>query len=180
MKPICEMDRAEFGAYVFTLLKEQGVDLVLSGGSCVSIYTEEAYVSGDLDFVQLNLASRAIIESTMLSSGFTRENRYFKHSDSEFFIEFPGGPPSIGEAPIREFSKIETDSGELVLLTPTDCVKDRLAAYYHWGDEESLNQAILVARYQTIDFSSVENWSSSEGKLDVYNSIRSFFLNEVM
>ena len=30
-------------------------------------------------------------------------------------------------------------------MTPTDSVKDRLAAYYHWNDQQALEQAIMVA-----------------------------------
>ena len=47
----------------------------------------------------------------------------------------------------EQFKKIravmfETDVGVLRLLTPMDCVKDILAAYYHWDDEQSLRQVL--------------------------------------
>jgi len=34
----------------------------------------------------------------------------------------------------------------LCLLTPTDCVKDRLAAYFFWNDLQSLGQAVMVVK----------------------------------
>lgn len=180
MKPINRMDRAEFGAFVFNLLKHQGVDLILSGGSCVSIYTDEDYASGYLDFIQTSLVSRAKIEATLLKNGFKKENRYFKHPETPFFIEFPGGPPSIGEAPIIDFITIITDSGELHLLTPTDCVKDRLVDYFHWDDEESLEHAIMVAKCQTIDIADIEEWSCIEGKLEIFKKIQSFLESQII
>lgn len=168
MKPVHLMNRSEFGAFVFNLLKQNGVDVILSGGSCVSIYTDEAYVSGDLDFIQTGLCHRAVIEKTLLNNGFVKKNRYYQHPQSNFFVEFPGGPPSLGEAPIRSFHTLETECGELRLLTPTDCVKDRLAAYYHWKDEESLKHAVQVAGRQAVNLKDIEDWSRSEGKADLY------------
>ena len=40
-------------------------------------------------------------------------------------------------------SELKKRNKILKLLSPTDCVKDRLAAYYHWNDRQSLEQAIL-------------------------------------
>jgi hypothetical protein len=51
----------------------------------------------------------------------------------------------------------------LKLLSPTDCVKDRLAAYYYWNDRQSLEQAILVCADNSIDMKEVERWSRNEG-----------------
>ena len=55
------------------------------------------------------------------------------------------------------------------MFTPTDCVKDRLAAYYHWNDPQSLDQAISVARKQKINLSDIKNWSKKENSLNKYN-----------
>ncbi|MGD2027787.1 MAG: hypothetical protein PVI99_08225, partial [Anaerolineales bacterium] len=48
---------------------------------------------------------------------------------------------------------------------PTDSVKDRLAAFYYWGDQKSLEQAILGSKSVSIDLDSVEAWSLREGKM---------------
>jgi hypothetical protein len=49
------------------------------------------------------------------------------------------------------------------MLTPTQCVMDRLAAYFHWRDRQALDQAIAVAASQSVDLETVERWSASEG-----------------
>ena len=54
------------------------------------------------------------------------------------------------------------------IISPTDSVKDRLAAYYFWGDQQSLEQAILVVRSVPVDLESVEDWSLREGKKAEY------------
>ena len=56
----------------------------------------------------------------------------------------------------------------LKLLSPTDCIKDRLAAYYHWNDIQSLDQAILVAKGNKIDLKEIERWSINEGMIDKF------------
>jgi len=45
-------------------------------------------------------------------------------------------------------------------------VKDRLAAYYHWGDLPSLEQAVLVAKANDVDLNEIERWSEVEGASD--------------
>jgi len=50
------------------------------------------------------------------------------------------------------------------LLSPTDCVKDRLAAFYHWNDRQCLQQAVWVAQERAIDWKEIEWWSRREGK----------------
>lgn len=57
MKQIKEMSLGELAAYVCTHLQENGIHCVLTGGACVSIYTENLYESFDLDFIE-NIASK--------------------------------------------------------------------------------------------------------------------------
>ncbi|MCD4654177.1 hypothetical protein K8T06_09590 [bacterium] len=172
---LSDISRQEFGGFVSNLLQKNGINVILSGGSCVSIYTMEAYVSGDLDFIRTGLDSMRSIRSILMDAGFAEVNRYFKHPESDFFVEFPGGPPSVGEDPIVEFNLIETEYGMLKLLTPTDCIKDRLAAYFHWDDEDSLHNAILVAKSNLFDLDEIERWSCREGKSKVFVKIRNLF-----
>ena len=51
---------------------------------------------------------------------------------------------------------------------PTHCVMDRLAAFYHWNDYESLQQALMVARQQKIDLHEIKKWSVDEGMYAQY------------
>jgi hypothetical protein len=60
-------------------------------------------------------------------------SRYFTRRDCPFFIEFVAAPAAIGDEPIKGEKEITTKLGTIVMLTPTDSVKDRLSAYYHWN-----------------------------------------------
>ncbi len=54
------------------------------------------------------------------------------------------------------------------MITPTDCVKDRLAAYYYCNDPQSLEQALMMAQAQEIDLGEIRRWSKKEGRADKY------------
>lgn len=100
----------------------------------------------------------------MVRLGFARtESRLYTHPESKYAVEFPGAAFLIGDQPIRNFAKMELPQGTLKLLTPTDCVKDRLAAYFHWNDRQGLNQAVAVAKSHPIDVADIEAWSKREG-----------------
>jgi hypothetical protein len=44
----------------------------------------------------------------------------------------------------------------LKVLSPTDCVKDRLCAFYFWNDLQGLEQAVLVAKSQQVDLKEIK------------------------
>jgi hypothetical protein len=56
----------------------------------------------------------------------------------------------------------------LRLLSPTDCVKDRLAAFYDWNDRPSLDQALMVCKDIPVDLREVRRWSTNEGMRDKF------------
>jgi hypothetical protein len=165
------MSQAELAAHVHSRLREEGIDVVLSGGAAVSIHTSNKYVSHDVDFVATGLASRAQIKRAMGRLGFQEVGRHYEHPDSKWFVEFPGGPPSVGMEPIKDIEEMRFATGTLRLLSATDCVKDRLSAYYHWHDGQSLRQACLLAANHAIDLVEVKRWSEVEGKLDEFAAI---------
>ena len=172
MKPVIAMSRLELAAYIGAAFKNINVNVVLSGGSCVSIYSCESYVSMDLDFVNAGFAKRSVISAVMKMLGFHEENRYFCHPETKFTIEFPPGPLGIGEENLPKVDEITTETGSFKLLSPTDCVKDRLSWYFHANDRECLRQASLVASTNDIDVINIEAWSKREGKHDVFLQIR--------
>lgn len=167
MKSISEMSQAEFGAFVQTHLRKQGIDVVLSGGASVAIYSEGRYVSEDLDMVAEYSLRRSSLTAAMTMIGFNEpKSRYFIHPESTHIVEFPPGPLSVGGEPVKEITEIKYPTGILRIISATECVKDRLAAYYHWGDLPSLEQAVLVAKANDVDLNEIERWSEVEGASD--------------
>lgn len=143
-------------------LSRNGIDTVLSGGACVSIYTRNKYLSYDLDFVLLSYISRKKVADVLERVGFHADGRHFRHPDTPFIVEVLAPPPSVGDEPIGNIEEIRMGKMILKLLSPTDCVKDRLAAYYHWNDRQSLEQAVLVCANNPVDMGEIERWSLKE------------------
>jgi hypothetical protein len=152
----------ELAALTSEKLRQEGVDSILVGGACVSIYTKNKYESFDLDFV--THATIKKVSSILAELGFQRESsRHFINPECPFFIEFVAPPAAVGNEPLKGEKNIRTKLGTLVLMTPTDSVKDRLAAYYHWNDQQALEQALMVAEAQKINYSEIKRWSEQEG-----------------
>lgn len=168
MKPIAEMSMEELAAYVCSKLEEAGIETVLSGGSCVQIYSQGKYTSDDIDLIDRFNGGHTLIKNVMFDIGFKEHNRYFVHDETEWFIEFPRGPLGVGDAPVNDITTLQKETGILKLLTPTDCIKDRLAAYYHWDDPQSLEQAVWVGERNEFDLASIKAWSIKEKEMEKF------------
>ena len=169
MKTVNEMSQGELAPYVDTHLKEMGIAVVLSGEDCVAIYSDHAYVSKDLDFIAQFSIDFAEISIAMEEIGFERKGKHFYHPKTDYFIDFIPGPLSIGDGTVGEICEIDNETGVARIISATDCVNDRLAGYYYWGDKQTFEQALLVARNNSIDMNSVKVWSRNERKLTEYN-----------
>jgi hypothetical protein len=166
------MSAEELAGLVCESLRKAGIVVTLTGGSCASIWSGGKYVSHDLDFIEEGPVPRNRIRAVMEQLDFREERRHFVHRASKFIVEFPTGPLAIGDQRIDTFAERKTATGTLRLLTPTDCVKDRLAAFFHWNDKQSLEQALMVAEVQEIDLSDLRRWSKSEAAEDKFRIFR--------
>jgi len=172
VKPIEQMSIGELAAFVCSYLKKNDIHVVLSGGGCVAVYSDEAYLSYDLDFVENLGSSRRRLKQVLAMISFVEEGRYFKHPATEFFVEFPAGPLALGGEPPQQIVVLQYATGELTALSPTDCVKDRLSAYFHWNDRECLEQALLVSATREVDLKEVKRWASKEGHAEKFMNYR--------
>jgi hypothetical protein len=171
MKSIKDMSHGELAAYVQTELRKKSVDVVLSGGAAVSIYTSSEYMSYDIDLVITHFADRKFIREVMEGMDFKEVGRHFEHPETSLIVEFPAGPLSIGDEQVGRIDEIRYETGILRVISPTDSVKDRLAAYYHWGDQQSLLQATAISAEQDVDLEEIKRWSIGEGKFDEFEKV---------
>lgn len=154
-------DLKELACLIYETLKKNGINAVLVGGACVSIYSHNRYQSSDLDFVTYEEIKS--IEKALSKLGFKRTGRQFFHDQCPYLIDFVNPPISVGHEAIDQFNTINTPVGSLQLLSPTDCVKDRLASFFHWNDAQGLEQALMVAEEHLIDLQDLKRWAKKEG-----------------
>lgn len=167
----------DIAGMVSSALREAGISVVLTGGAVVSIYSQNEYLSYDLDFIVEGIGKK--VDRVMESLGFAKQKgRHFRHPRSKFFVEFPKGPLQIGDSPGAHVVERKTSAGVLRLLSPTDCVKDRLAAFYHWNDRQCLDQALAVAASQPVNFAQIKRWSKAEGQSDKLQEFLSAFAQQ--
>jgi len=172
LKPINLMSLGELAAYIDTHLRENGINVVLSGGAAVSVYSDHKYVSKDIDFIGRFDIDHKKVEKVMIDIGFTKKGRYYYHPQTTYFAEFISGPATVGQDPIGDTVEIRLSTGIIRILSPTDSVKDRLASYYHFKDRQGLEQAVLIAASNQIDLDDIEAWSIREGKKKEFSEFR--------
>jgi len=154
---------AAVAAAVGDALRHHGVRAVLTGGACASLYSGGAYHSADLDFVVIGSATVTQIDSALGGLGFRRKDNRYVHPRARFFVEFPRGPLAVGaEYRIRPVER-RIRGGRVLMLSATDSCRDRLAAFYHWSDRQSLSVAVWIAMRNRVNHATLRRWSAAEG-----------------
>lgn len=155
----------KLAALVSQTLEAAGIKATLSGGGAVSTYTDNAYKSKDLDFVTSERRDK--LSAALEPLGFTlaSDRRHFMHPDTDLFLEFPAAPLEFGGRIVQhdDIPKLDTPWGPLRVITPTMCVMDRLAAYWHWSDRQSWDQAVVVVSHRAVDYDELVAFAKEEG-----------------
>lgn len=162
----------EFWKYIASNLSQRGISTVLVGGAAVSVYTNGAYISGDLDLIVTSGVPKSL-GVVMAKMGFNKEGRYFIHPEcSRFFVEFPSGPVAIGDDNHIVLKELVVDNSVIKIFSPTDCIKDRLASYIYFKSRDCLDQALLVALAQPFNIKEIERWCKKEKAGDVLEEFK--------
>jgi len=143
-------------------LERHGIRAVLTGGACASFYAGGAYTSVDADFVLTARVTQKSLDEAMGSIGFARRGDRYVHADLRFFVEFPRGPLAIGEDVAIRPVRAGRGRARAWMLSATDACRDRLAAFYHWEDRQSLSVAVAIARRNPVSMSIIRRWSLKE------------------
>jgi hypothetical protein len=163
---------ADVAAVVATALRVAGFDAVLTGGACAAIYSAGASVSHDLDFIIRAGGGRSAVDDALAAVGFARRHDRYVHPKTPFFVEFPRGPLSIGDDTNIRPAKLKIGRLTIAALSPTDSCRDRLAAFYHWSDRQSLRSAVEIAVRTRVNMAAIRRWSEREGASDKFEEFR--------
>jgi len=144
-------------------LAEHGIRAVLTGGACASLHAAGSYLSDDLDFVLAGRVAVAELDRAMASLGFVRQADRYLHPQSDFWVEFPRGPLAVGGDLDVDVIEWRGRGGRASALSATDSCRDRLAAFYHWNDRQSLDVAVAIAARNEVDLGRIRRWSEGEG-----------------
>jgi len=167
-------------------LEAHGITAVLTGGSAAAVYAPHAYTSHDADFVLLDDEPLKDVVGALLSIGFKRDgkSRIFVNPETSFTIDFPRGPLAVGGDYVHESTILKSGNMTLRILSPMDCVRDRLTHFFHWNDFTALNAAVAVAtkHIDAIDMEPLRSWSKREDNLakcaEFERRVRSTFIEK--
>jgi hypothetical protein len=165
MTDLSKLSTAELAALICEYLKKEGLHATLSGGACAEIYSNNKYVTGDLDFVVNYIwpGNDKIIKQVMSALGFEKTGRIYIHKNKSvaYSVEFPPGPLSIGEEYHIKPVELKLRTGNLSLLSPTDSAKDRL------------EQALTICRMNKVAIDDIREWAKKEGRTDKFKEFES-------
>jgi hypothetical protein len=165
-KPTAGLGLKEAAAAVFKRLSANGHDPILSGQSCAAIYGGAGIKTSSIEFA-IREFSVGPVSKLMAELGFAlKESRTFACDVSPFEVTLIAAPLMIGDDSVSGSRTIKTQAGPLKLVTPTDCVRQRLSMFYRWGDRAALSDAVQVAKRQAVDMELVARWSEWEWATD--------------
>jgi hypothetical protein len=151
------------------LFGERSEAPVLVGGAAVELYTNGAYVTGDLDFVGFMTDT---VSARLQTEGFRRQGRHWVHREGGIFIEMPA---QMFDRAVRVDS-IEIGELSIRVLSPEDVLVDRLAAWKFWRSSLSGVNAYLIwnDRGSEMDSEWLERLAGMEGVEDALVKLREF------
>ncbi|HPW45271.1 MAG TPA: hypothetical protein PKU96_02740, partial [bacterium] len=158
----------ELAAAISSYIKALGFDPVLTGQGCAAVYGASGIHLRGLEFVISEYISKKI-EAAMKELGFKHlVHRTYGSEKLGIEVSFLPPPVCVGDEMVGDIPVIKTSSGDLSLLSPTDCVRHRLAYYYRFGNKDGLDEALIVARKNKVDLDLIERWSHWEWASDKF------------
>ena len=130
------------------LLAKYNIKPIIVGGLSVEIYTQNDYVTRDIDFVS---DGHQIIEDVLFSLDFKKEGKNYYHSGIEIAVEIPGNDLA---GSYDKVSKVNIDNENYVyLISIEDIILDRLRAAVHWNSEQDSiwGFRLLVQHFEQVD-----------------------------
>lgn len=168
MSQISKMSLEELAAFVSAHLASRGIEVVMTGGACVTMYSDNKYQSMDIDLVNMDGISMREVVRAMAEIGFCEKERMFAHPETDFTVDILAPPLSLGSSAVHEITERKVGQYRMRLISVLDSVCDRLAAWFYWNDEQALEQALMMCRGNDVDLSVVRTWAKSEGELEKF------------
>jgi len=93
-----KVDIKKLAAIISSHLNKNNIEVVLVGGACVSLYSNNQYLSYDIDLIT-DTPIRKISPVLEKLEYFSTGGRLFQNPKCKFLIDFPAPPVSVGDGP---------------------------------------------------------------------------------
>lgn len=172
----------EFWKFVASHLESRGIGATLVGGAVATIYSKGGYESGDLDLVFDSMfQDRSKFEEVLKEIGIEKiDQRNFKHPEGVFSLEAKQPPIEIGhfidlKKGSLDIDLVDVNDQKIKIISPTDCIKDRLYKADEWNDDDAFEAALLVAKEVGFDEKKLRHFCKTNGKEEILEK----FLNRL-
>lgn len=165
----------ELAGIVAEHLLLHGIEVVLVGGLAVEIYTENLYLTKDIDMVNTNYQPPKLIHAAMAELGFHKKGRVYINNTTDITVEFPSAPLSVGDELIKSTTLKRVANKNIPILKVEDVVKDRLAAFIHWQDRQSLIQATAILIKHHLNPTIFKKFCMREGIAEKYQMLEQLY-----
>jgi len=136
----------EVAARASAHLERAGIPVAVFGGSAVTIHAPEVYASNDSDFASIRGTTRRDFAAAVAPLGLGASGRDVVHPEARFTLDLVADTPFSDQRPITRFAKVSTRFGQVRVYRFEDAIADRVAAFLHWGDSQSLDVAESAVR----------------------------------
>ncbi|MDN3638764.1 hypothetical protein QWY82_08090 [Simiduia curdlanivorans] len=164
----------QLAGHIAQHLKARNIDVVLVGGLAVACYTDNRYLTKDIDMVDISYQTPSALQSAMKALGFQKKGRVYTSDKTDIVVEFPSAPLSVGDEFITKHTEFKTEQGAVPILLAHDVVKDRLAAYFHWQDKQSLVQALCIMLCHSINPNEIRVFCIKESSKEAFLKVASY------
>lgn len=165
----------ELAGIIAEHLQSHGIEVVLVGGLAVEIYTENLYLTKDIDMVNTNYQPPKHLHAAMAELGFHKQGRVYVNNTTNITVEFPSAPLSVGDELIKSTTHAKVANKNIPILKVEDVVKDRLAAFIHWQDRQSLIQATAILVKHQLKLATFKKFCLHEGSAEQYQLLEQLY-----
>jgi len=156
----------ELAAMISKHLQSCDIQAVLVGGLAVEVYTDNSYLTKDIDLVNVGYDRPRVLSKAMGEIGFRKSGRVYVNETTPITVEFPSAPLAIGDRLISDTSTVQIGEVSIPVLKVTDVVMDRLSAFVHWNDNQSLVQAVAICLKHSLAPSGFDEFFEYEASND--------------
>lgn len=157
-------------AVISAVMAEQGIRIILVGGTAVEFYTFGGYATRDLDMVCVR---REEAKAVLAELGFQRDPgvRHWYHPDLNTALEIPD--ERLAGSETRTVT-IEIKGLPLTLIGIEDLILDRVRAYVHWRSDADGEWAVrlMALHIDEIDWEYLDQQARSEELLQPLHSLQ--------
>ncbi len=132
---------SELAATVASHLKRHGIEVVVVGGSAITAHVPDVYTSMDIDFAVTTGLDRRKIAKALRELSFHEQGRVYASRATVYVLDFVADIPHIDQHAITDYVDMRTAAGAFRVYRLEDAIADRVAAFIHWSDSESLDVA---------------------------------------